>query len=100
MLGNPFRSVYNELPGLKNKAWNIRVKRRLTVASEHMQDEFLKNESISSSWFVTDVSSKIQNYQPLSHRPEFNKHKTLIKAEVTIFKFFISDTKKIGVSLK
>lgn len=86
--------MYNELPGLKNQAWNIRVKRRLTLASEHMQDELLKNESISSSCFVTDVSSKIQNDQPLSQRPEFNKHETLINAEVIIFKFFIHDTKK------
>lgn len=87
--------MYNELPGLKSKAWNIRVKRGLTVATEHMQDELLKNESISPSWFVTDVSSKIQNYLPLSHRLEFNKHETLINAEVIIiFKFFINDTKK------
>lgn len=65
-----------------------------------MQEELLKKESISSSWFVTDVSSKIQNYPPLSHRPELNKHETLINAEVIIFKFFITDTKKIQVSLK
>lgn len=77
LLGNPHRSVYTELSGLKKQSLEYQCEEEINCSREIYteislinQDDLLKNESVSPSCFVTVMFSKIQNYILLSHSPK------------------------------